>query len=93
MALTVRQCLEIDVWKDVKVVAGEQGLDRTVTFVNIMEVPEVVKWMKGGELLLTAGYAFKDDPLLQKELVNNLVEKKLPVWALNPDNICRKCPL
>lgn len=92
MALTVRQCLEIDVWKDVKVIAGEQGLDHIVCFVNIMEVPEVVKWMKGGELLLTAGYAFKDDPVLQKELVNNLVEKSVAGLGIKPGQYLSEVP-
>lgn len=92
MALTVRQCLEIDAWKDVKVVAGEQGLDRKVSFVNIMEVPEVVRWMKGGELLLTAGYAFKDDPGLREELVYSLVKKDVAGLGIKPGQYWAEIP-
>lgn len=92
MALTVRQCLEIDAWKNVKVVAGEQGLDRKVSFVNIMEVPEVVRWMKGGELLLTAGYAFRDDPGLREELVYSLVKKNIAGLGIKPGQYWPEIP-
>lgn len=92
MALTVRQCLEIDAWKGVKVVAGEQGLDRNVSFINIMEVPEVVRWMKGGELLLTAGYAFKDHPKLQKELVDDLARKQVAGLGIKPGQYLKEIP-
>lgn len=92
MALTVRQCLEIDAWKNVKVVAGEQGLDRNVSFVNILEVPEVVRWMKGGELLLTAGYALKDDPELRKELVYSLVKKNIAGLGIKPGQYWAEIP-
>lgn len=92
MALTVRQCLELDAWRNVKVVAGHHGLDNVVSFINIMEVPEVVRWMKGGELLLTAGYAFKDDAKLQKALVDNLAEKQIAGLCIKPGQYLREIP-
>lgn len=92
MALTVRQCLEIDAWKDVKVIAGERGLDRKVSFINIMEVPEVVRWMKGGELLLTAGYAFKDNAKLQRELVDDLCQKQIAGLGIKPGQYLLEIP-
>lgn len=92
MVLTVRQCLNIDAWKEVKVVAGERGLENPVSFVNIMEVPEVVRWMKGGELLLTSGYAFKDDPLLQQELIRDLKKKRVSGLGIKPGQYLSEVP-
>ena len=37
-----------------------QRYSNIITCVNIMEVPDVVKWLRGGELLLTSGFAFRD---------------------------------
>src|SRR6201999_2886221 len=40
---------------DVRVVAGEAGLDRAVRWVHISELEDPTPWLSGGELLLTTG--------------------------------------
>src|SRR3954469_18723224 len=40
---------------EVKVVAGEAGLDRAVRWVHISELEDPTPWLSGGELLLTTG--------------------------------------
>jgi len=55
MAFTVRKCLQLDVFRDVKLVAGARGLNRVVQFANIALTADVVGWMKGGEFLITGG--------------------------------------
>jgi purine catabolism regulator len=61
MGLTVQEALEIASLKKAKVVGGHQGLNNIIRFVNVMEVPEVGKWLRGGELLITTGFPIKDD--------------------------------
>lgn len=55
-----------------KVVAGEKGLNRIVSYVDILEVPDAINWLRGEELLLTTGYAIKDRPDIQEKLVLEL---------------------
>ena len=38
------------------------GADRRIRGVNVMEDADIVRWMRGGELLLTTGYTIRDDP-------------------------------
>ena len=57
--ITVREVLDLDVMVGATVLAGEQGLDRLVTRVNVMEVPDVLPWVKPNELLLTTGYPLR----------------------------------
>lgn len=45
-----------------EVLAGAEGLDREVTGASIIEVPDVYRWLRGGEILFTAGYAWRDRP-------------------------------
>jgi purine catabolism regulator len=40
---------------DVRLVAGEAGLDRPVRWVHISELSDPTPWLSGGELLLTTG--------------------------------------
>lgn len=52
--------------------AGEKGLSRIIEYVTVMEVPDVIKWLKGNDLLLTSLYPIKDDPQAIANLVRNL---------------------
>jgi purine catabolism regulator len=46
---------------DVRVVAGEPGLERAVRWVHISELSDPTPWLSGGELLLTTGLQLGDD--------------------------------
>ncbi len=46
---------------DVRVLAGESGLDMPVRWVHISELPDPTPWLSGGELLLTTGLALGNE--------------------------------
>ncbi|MCG0276222.1 MAG: PucR family transcriptional regulator ligand-binding domain-containing protein [Thermosediminibacteraceae bacterium] len=52
--------------------AGEKGLDRIISYVDILEVPDAINWLRGEELLLTTGYSIKDKPEVQERLILEL---------------------
>ncbi len=60
--VTVAEVLRLPMFSDVVVVAGRSGLDRLVARANIMEVPDILPWVKPDELLLTTGYPLRDVP-------------------------------
>lgn len=55
-ALTVRDLLSLPSLAGADVVAGAAGLDQQVRWVNVMEVPDILPWVKPNELLLTTGF-------------------------------------
>ena len=71
MGLTVRELLLAEEMKDIKVLAGDRGLDKEIKGVTIIEAPDIVKFIDGGEVLLTGLYAFRsctvDERAEQKE--------------------------
>ncbi|CAG7632280.1 Purine catabolism regulatory protein [Paenibacillus solanacearum] len=69
MGIAVREAMHIGGLARCKVVAGADGLDRTIEAVTVMEVPDVIRWLKGNVLLLTSLYPVKDD----EEAIENLV--------------------
>ncbi|WP_198286495.1 MULTISPECIES: PucR family transcriptional regulator [Bacillus] len=71
---TVANALKTSVLDQFKVVAGEQGLNRMISSVSIMDNPDI-SLIKSGELLLTTGYVFKDDLKAQVELVGELAKR------------------
>jgi purine catabolism regulator len=56
---------------DVRVVAGEAGLERAVRWVHISELLDPTPWLSGGELLLTTGLQLGGDAQ-QREYVARL---------------------
>lgn len=72
--LTVADVLQLDVLARAEVVAGDAGLARAVTGVNIIEVPDVWQWLHGGEFLLSAAYAWRDHPEQLVQLLTKLDE-------------------
>jgi len=71
MRVTVREAMRIGGLVKCKVVAGEAGLDRCIDHITVMEVPDVIQWLKGNDFLLTSLYPIKDDP----DAIQNLVQQ------------------
>jgi purine catabolism regulator len=54
--VSVRELLTLDTLRGTTVLGGHGGLDRRVSGVNVMEVPDVADWVKPHELLVTTGF-------------------------------------
>jgi PucR family transcriptional regulator, purine catabolism regulatory protein len=62
----------VDIFQDAKVIAGQAGLKRVVESIEISETPDVINFLAENSLLLTTGYAFKDDPLALGDLISQM---------------------
>src|SRR5262245_50774359 len=80
--LRVREVLAAPCLADARVLAGANGLDRVVSRLNVMEVPDILPWVKPNELLLTTGYPVRDDPEALIELVGELDDRGLAALAI-----------
>ena len=59
--LTVREAMKTGGLSKCRLLSGETGLDNAITCVDCMEVPNIEPWLRSGELLITTGYALRDD--------------------------------
>ena len=59
----------VDVFQDAKIIAGHAGLKRKVDSIEISETPDVIHFLAENSLLLTTGYAFKDNPMELGKLI------------------------
>lgn len=80
--LSVDAVLGVPVLSGARVSAGRTGLDRVVQRLNVMEVPDVLAWVKPHELLLTTGYPLRDTPQSLRGLVTELDERGLAAMAI-----------
>ncbi|MFI6939010.1 PucR family transcriptional regulator [Streptomyces sp. NPDC050418] len=76
-ALTVAQALELPALAGARLVAGHAGALHPIRVANIMEVPDIVRWMRGGEFLLTTAYAVRDDERALAALVPEMARRGL----------------
>ena len=75
MAITLNQLLKKSYHGELKCVAGHKGLDKEILGVNVVDNPEIVSWLYGGELILSTGYVTKNNPSMLNTLVKDLHRK------------------
>lgn len=92
LSLTVEEVMQVDGVNQCKVVAGEKGLSNIVTFATIMEVPDIVKWLKGNEIIITSLYPIKDDEAAQEELIYKLYKVGVSALAIKPRRFVEEIP-
>lgn len=92
MGVSVRKAMQIGGLQQCKVVAGEQGLDRTIDYITVMEVPDVIQWLKGNDLLLTSLYAIKEDEEAIGRLVDQLDEVGSSALAIKTQRYVTEIP-
>ena len=57
--MSVAKMLTLPAFSGAEVVAGARGLERIVRSANVMEVPDIVPWVRAEGLLLTTGYPLR----------------------------------
>lgn len=78
MPLTLQTALDtLPIFATASVIAGHGGLGREIRWTHIVDNPDILPWVREGDLLLTTAFAIKDHPETAQELVTNLQSKGL----------------
>lgn len=81
-SLSVEEVLKIPTFKGYRVIGGHQGLKNRCMHLTILETPEGIEWLKGGEFLLTTGYALKDNKNALKNVMFRAHRQKASAIAI-----------
>lgn len=84
LSISLRNSLKLGKFRECEVVAGHIGMDRVIENITIMEVPDIVKWLKGRELILTSLFAIKNDMDAQNILIQRLSYAGATALAIKP---------
>lgn len=87
---TVREAMRIGAFASAKLVAGANGLDRSIEWVRAMETPEVQP--RAGDLIFTTGFPIKDDPEGQIKLIARIADSEGAGLVVRPYPYMRKLP-
>ena len=60
MEYTIEKLLAEEQWKQLNVIEGKESCKRKIEGIRIIEVPEMARYLTGGELLLTSLYVYRD---------------------------------
>ncbi|MEG1973000.1 MAG: PucR family transcriptional regulator ligand-binding domain-containing protein, partial [Oscillospiraceae bacterium] len=77
---------------NLKLLAGKDGLDREITKVEIMEVPDGVFWAKENSMIVTMGYSLKKNDITTDSLVQMLIEKKVSALGIKMGRYIEEIP-
>ncbi|MEV4259618.1 PucR family transcriptional regulator ligand-binding domain-containing protein, partial [Spirillospora sp. NPDC049652] len=90
--LPVGEVLEVPALGGARLIAGRAGLGRVVQRLNVMEVPDILPWVKPNELLLTTGYPLRGTPRGLTGLVGDLDERGVAALAIKPGRYLSEPP-
>ena len=83
MELNVKDLLAMESMKDAEVLGGHHYLTNAIEGVTIMEGPDIAKWIKGGEVILTSLYSirhFNEEEL--REFIAELAENRVSALVI-----------
>ncbi|WP_243647157.1 PucR family transcriptional regulator [Scopulibacillus darangshiensis] len=73
--MTIGDALCIPPLEQCTVIAGKKGLDRMISSINSYDAPDVINWLKQGDLVLTTGYVFKNDEQTQIKVIEEMAKR------------------
>lgn len=91
-AITIGEVLTLPALRGNYVIAGMRGLNRPVTGINVMEVPDIESFVKPGELLLTTAYPLREHPEDLAVLVRTLARLGLAALAVKTGRYLENLP-
>jgi purine catabolism regulator len=80
--MSVARMLALPAFSGAEVVAGERGLERLVRRANVMEVPDILAWVRPEALLLTTGYPLREAGIGLAALVADLDDRGVSALAV-----------
>jgi PucR family transcriptional regulator, purine catabolism regulatory protein len=75
-SLIVEEVLKRPLFQHAEVIAGRQGLRRAIRWVHILESPRRGSFLNGGELVLSTGVGFGQDPEKRLAYLHELIHHK-----------------
>ena len=92
ISFNIKELINKDNLKGLKVVAGHSKIDNIIANVNTMDNPDAFDWFTTGDFVLTTGYIFKDDPALQVKIIRELADINCSGIGIKPWRFLGKIP-
>lgn len=81
--ISCREVINLSSLAKLKLVAGQSGLERVVRWVHFIDLPDVLPWVQGGELLIITGIGLQGDLQRLHDVVSGLIRKNVAGLVVN----------
>lgn len=93
MSLTVEKALQIEIFKECRLLTGSAGLQNEILWVNILEILDDLRHIEPGEFLITTAHGFNAENLeKQKKMADLFASKKLGAMAIQTGHYLKEIP-
>lgn len=90
--ISCREIINLPSLAKLNIVAGKSGLDRLVRWVHFIDLPDVIPWVQGGELLIITGIGLNGDLDKLRDIVKGIIRKKLAGLIINIGPYIKETP-
>ncbi len=90
--ISCREVIGLSSLAKLNIVAGKTGLDRVMRWVHFIDLPDVIHWVQGGELLIITGIGLNGDESRLIDIVHGIIKKKLAGLIVNIGPYIQKIP-
>ncbi len=90
--MTVKELLQLKSMTTSHIVTDGFHKQLDILGVNVMEVPDIINWVKKGEFLMTAGYSYRNKPDEFAALIPHLAQKEIAALGIKVHRYFDKIP-
>lgn len=90
--MKVADLFKRDFFQDFKLAAGSEGLNKEITAVSVLDTPDGYRWMRGGELLLSSGFVFQQEPKAFLNFLSDVSSKEIAALGIKLDRFLPQLP-
>ncbi|MDU2064596.1 MAG: PucR family transcriptional regulator ligand-binding domain-containing protein [Sporomusaceae bacterium] len=83
MVVKLADLLRLPALKECKLVAGNSGLERVLHWAHVLDLPDVMEWVQGGELLFTTGIGMRGNLADLPDIVRACYDKEVAGLVIN----------
>lgn len=84
--------LKSDSFKNYKLLAGHNGLDKQLQGIAILDAPDGFNWTRGRELVISTGYVFQQNPGLFEKYMQTECFKSISGMGIKVDRFLKEIP-
>lgn len=93
MSLTVEKALQIEIFRECRLLTGPAGLQNEILWVNILEILDDLRHIEPGEFLITTAHGFNVESLeKQKKMADLFASKRLGAMAIQTGHYLKEIP-
>lgn len=90
--MNVVELMNVPQFETMKVIAGAQGVEREISTVTMMDAPDIIRFLKEGELLVTTAYHVKDDVDSLLHLIKEMSARHCTALAIKTKRFMHEIP-